>query len=152
MSALVESYHQRIYSSHCGAYTHVFSCMYFHVSSSHGLWPVLGLLSPVRSPAHRCRPSKALCLRLHDRLANCKALSHCWCNFRAISQPSIFGSFRAVSHWLNLVCNCNFCCHVFVYRVRGGVSASWGRNHVCLIKLSLCEIGLLLSFLLPGIQ
>ncbi len=42
----------------------------------------------------------------------------------------------------------NVCRHVYVYRVRGGVSASRGRNHMCLINLYLCEIGLLLSFLL----
>ncbi len=62
------------YSSHCGAYAHIFPCMYFHVSSSHFLAcnrPVITL----RSRANHWRPSKALSIRLHGGLVNCKALS-----------------------------------------------------------------------------
>ena len=67
--------------------------MYFHVSSSHGL---SGLYSAsYQLQGRQLTTSKALRLRLHGSLSNCKALSHHCSNFRAISNCT------------KLVCNCN---------------------------------------------
>ncbi len=44
------------------------------------------------------------------------------------------------------------CCNVYVYCARNGVPAFWGSVCMSLIKPSLHEIRLLLSFILPGNQ
>ncbi len=125
-----------MYSSRCGAYTHVFSCMYFMFRPIRDFLACTQPVITCKVPANHWRPSKAL------NLSYCKTLSHLYRNFRAISQLSL-SNHMALSHWYLTWCvTVTVVMSLSTVYVVVSLPPKADIRQVCLIKLSRIEIGL----------